>query len=322
MPPSVERRGDRLDDPGGDRPHRRRLIEVFAQDHELVAREAGQGVAGTKGERQPVGDGHQQLVAGAVPVQIVHELEPVEIGEEHRGPLARSPGSTDRVIQSFEEEDPIGQPGERVVQRALTGSVEGVSEVDARLCVEQVGGRDVGQRLGGIHRVRVQHARCVSVQVERSQPRAAITQREGEHRTQPLLECPRCEVREPLVVAEVWDRDGPARSVRDQARPLPELRLQLLEPHRCSVRRRDVAGIELRGDERDAGGRDRQDVDDAPHEVIEDGLDGEVRDQRVGELTQHVRELLLAWHDHPLARREGSEAAGSGRRTPIDSRPS
>ena len=43
---------------------------------------------GAQHRGQSLGDGHQQLVADAVAVQVVHQLEPVEIDEEDRGHLA------------------------------------------------------------------------------------------------------------------------------------------------------------------------------------------------------------------------------------------
>ena len=202
---------------------------------------------GRSASGQPVGDGDQQLVADAVPVEVVHELEPVEIGEEDRGPLARPPGPQHRVIQPLEQEDPVGQPGERVVQRALAGSVGGVPEVGPRLRVEQVGGRDVGQRLGRVHRVGVQRPGGVAVEVERAQLRVAMAEREGEHRAQPVARARAARSSGTgSRLAEVRDRDGLAGSVGGEARPFAELGLQLLEPQRRLVRRRDVAGIELR----------------------------------------------------------------------------
>ena len=244
-------------------------------------------------------------------VQIVHELEPVQVGEEDRSQLARSPGPTDRVVQPFDEEDPIGEAGERVVQRQVQGSVGRISQVHPCLRVQEIGGRDVGQGLGRVHGVAVQHPRGTSIQIEGSQLCGPVAEREREHRPQPRLDRTGCEPREAVVVVEVRHRDGTARFVRDQARSFHELRLELLEPQRGFVRGRHETRGPIGRDDRHAGAGDREDIDDALHEVIEDGLDGEIRDQRACELTQHVRKLLVARHDRrPFT--GGFVAAGLG----------
>ena len=58
--------------------------EVGAEQGELVAAEAGQGVAAAQDLGQASGDRAQQLVADGVSVGVVHELEVVDVQEEHR----------------------------------------------------------------------------------------------------------------------------------------------------------------------------------------------------------------------------------------------
>ena len=58
-------------------------ISVGQQDGELVAAEAGDGVAVAKGRLHALRDRLQQLVADVVPERVVDELEAVEIEEEH-----------------------------------------------------------------------------------------------------------------------------------------------------------------------------------------------------------------------------------------------
>ena len=99
-----------------------RSFEVLAQDDELVARQARQGVARTQQRGQALGDGDQQLVADAVAVEVVDQLEPVEIDEQDRGHLARPAAPKHRVVEPLEQEDPVRQPGQRVVERALAGT--------------------------------------------------------------------------------------------------------------------------------------------------------------------------------------------------------
>ena len=122
-----ERYRHRRDDPGGDRVDLRRLVQVFAEDDELVARKAGQRVAWTHGEDQPLSDGHEQLVADGVAIQVVHLLEAVEIREEDRSPVARPSPPANGRVEPLDQEGPIGQTGQRVVQCQLQGSIGGVS---------------------------------------------------------------------------------------------------------------------------------------------------------------------------------------------------
>ena len=53
--------------------------ELVAQDHELVAAEASDGVARAEGVAQPLRQCHQQAVAHAVAEAVVHDLEVVDI---------------------------------------------------------------------------------------------------------------------------------------------------------------------------------------------------------------------------------------------------
>ena len=69
--------------------------EVVAQHDELVAAEAGDHVAGPQRAAEPLRDGGDELVAERVPEAVVHDLEVVEVDEQHRdrrgrrGPRAR-----------------------------------------------------------------------------------------------------------------------------------------------------------------------------------------------------------------------------------------
>ena len=61
-----------------------RLVEVLAQDDELIARHARQRVARAEVRGQTSRDGDQQLVADPVAIAVVHQLEAVEIREQDR----------------------------------------------------------------------------------------------------------------------------------------------------------------------------------------------------------------------------------------------
>ena len=48
--------------------------------------------------RDPVGDEHEQLVAGVVTEAVVHELEPVEVDEHHADDVVGAARVFDRVL--------------------------------------------------------------------------------------------------------------------------------------------------------------------------------------------------------------------------------
>ena len=64
---------------------------VVDEQRELVAAEPRGGVGRAHRRRQPPGHRRQQLVAGAVAHRVVHDLEVVQVDEEHAdGPLGRA----------------------------------------------------------------------------------------------------------------------------------------------------------------------------------------------------------------------------------------
>ena len=217
-------------------------VQVLAQEHELVPGEPGQGVARPHQVRQPVGDGDQQLVADLMAVGVVDLLEAVEVGEQDRGVGVRTLAALGGVLEALLQQQPVRQPGQRVVQGVVVEAVGRGAGLVASLGIEQVGGRDVGQRLRRAHVVRVELAGRVAVQIERAEPAVAVAQREREHRGQPGRERGRGERRESIVGAEVGDGDGlpgcrtppgtgPARSRSAAARSATQTR----RTPRCSA---------------------------------------------------------------------------------------
>ena len=75
---------ERLGDALGDADRVALAGDLLAEHGELVAAEAGRGVAAAQDAVQPVGDGAQQLVADGVAALVVDRLEAVEVEEEHR----------------------------------------------------------------------------------------------------------------------------------------------------------------------------------------------------------------------------------------------
>ena len=88
-----------------------------AQHDELVAAEAGDGVARRARSRaEPAGHLDEQLVAGGVAERVVDDLEAVEVDEEDDDVFASAVGPGERLAQPVEQERAVGQPGERVVE--------------------------------------------------------------------------------------------------------------------------------------------------------------------------------------------------------------
>ncbi len=102
--------------------------DALEQDHELVAAEAGDRVAGAQCRRQALGRGHQQLVAGAVAERVVDDLEVVDVTEQDREPAAGLAPALERGGQHAVEPRPVRQPGERVEP---LGVALAVGDVDA-----------------------------------------------------------------------------------------------------------------------------------------------------------------------------------------------
>src|SRR5438094_10455401 len=64
------------------------LRDVFEQERELIAAEAGDGIALSDDALEPLRNLAQQPIAGVVPEAVVDLLEPVEVDEEDRDELA------------------------------------------------------------------------------------------------------------------------------------------------------------------------------------------------------------------------------------------
>ena len=90
-------------------------VEVRQQQQELVAALARDEVGLTGVDAQPFRELGEQLVAGGVPQRVVHELEVVEVDEDHADPEVVPSGSRDRVLEHLLEQHPVRQARELVV---------------------------------------------------------------------------------------------------------------------------------------------------------------------------------------------------------------
>ncbi len=134
-----ERRGGHLGDPLGDGQGVGLVGDALAQDGELVAAEAGHGVAGPDDLLEALAQGDQQPVAGVVAERVVDELEPVQVEEQHRHRGAAALGPGQGQGDPVQEEDPVGQAGEGVVGGLVGQLGLGVAALDGD--VGQVGGQ-------------------------------------------------------------------------------------------------------------------------------------------------------------------------------------
>ena len=152
-----ERHGQRVADALG---HVLGITGVLEQDGELVAAQPGRGVAGADAVAQPRGQLHQQLVARGVAEAVVQGLEVVQVQEQHRGGVVRSPPAVQGVLDAVAEEGAVGQIGQRVVEglvgelvleHLLLGHVAGVQHdaVHGRVA-EQVGEGGLGVAPAGV----------------------------------------------------------------------------------------------------------------------------------------------------------------------------
>ena len=91
-------------------------LHVGADDDELVAAEAGDGVGPAPGLGQPVGQFPQGQVADAVAVEVVDGLEAVQVDEEDgQGAVVPATGGQG-LVDPVVEQGPVGQSGEGVVE--------------------------------------------------------------------------------------------------------------------------------------------------------------------------------------------------------------
>ena len=97
--------------------------DALGDDRELVAAEPGDGVAAAHDAAEALADTDEERVAGVVAVRVVDRLEAVEV-EEHD----RERDLTDdreRLVQLVLEQEPVAQPGQRIVERLVDEVVFG-----------------------------------------------------------------------------------------------------------------------------------------------------------------------------------------------------
>ncbi len=158
-----ERAGEDAGDPLGHVDGILLAGDVLEQDAELVAAEPRHGVGGAHRLLEARSRRGEQLIAGAVAQALVDELEAVQVEGQHGG--QRVPAATlalGGLLETVQEEQPVGKAGERVVQRAVADAVIG------GLALHDVA-QHVGQRLHEVHVARLEVAGPHRVEPERAE---------------------------------------------------------------------------------------------------------------------------------------------------------
>jgi hypothetical protein len=118
-PPQDEGRPQRPSDPLR---HPRRVARaryVFKQDGELVSPEAGKRLFGQHAVLQAFDDRQQDLISHLVTQGVVDNLEVVQVHEQHRNLDVSPSGTLQGELQAVEEQGPVRQPGQGVVERLV-----------------------------------------------------------------------------------------------------------------------------------------------------------------------------------------------------------
>ena len=146
----ADRRVEGADQALGDGDGLALVADAVEEQRELVAAEAGDGVAGADAGGERAADGDQDRVADGVAEGVVDALEVVDVDGDDRDLTLDALRAGDGVLQAVHEERAVGEAGEGVVEglvgelllRLLAlGGVAGVEDDAADVAVvEEVGG--------------------------------------------------------------------------------------------------------------------------------------------------------------------------------------
>ena len=205
----LEERAHRRGQPVGHAHRRLHVRRVAQEDGELVAAEPGGHVAGAQHRPEAIADGHQQRIAGSVTEAVVDELEVVQVDEQddRHGP-ARIAGFEARG-DDLGEQRPIGEPGQRVVQRLVVQLLLEPPELLERLlqpAVLEGDRRVVGERLEELEVLGLERADVA--QGVGHEERADERRLAGQRRDQRLAAVPAGR-RRPLLRPAAGRRAGP-----------------------------------------------------------------------------------------------------------------
>ena len=170
-----DRCADAGDEPFGNGDRLGLVRDLLEEDRELVATEAGGGVARPDREAKALADRLQDLVPGRMPEAVVEVLEVVHV-EEHDGNARGAPATqpVEDVGQSVQEQASIGEPGQGVPEGLIVDLVvqAGVLEREGRLA---------GEELRQLHAALAEDVRFGGRQLKDAGRFAADDQRQDDH---------------------------------------------------------------------------------------------------------------------------------------------
>src|SRR5215213_569093 len=120
LPTEVDRLRHRREQTFGDVHRLAVTVEVGEHGRELVAAESGDAVGRAQGLLQALPDGLEHPVADLVTEVVVHRLEAIEVEVQHREVRLMTADAGDGGLEPVEDQHAVREPGERVVQRAVT----------------------------------------------------------------------------------------------------------------------------------------------------------------------------------------------------------
>ncbi len=99
--------------------HRQVVVgrDAGREHRELVPAQPRHRVSGADRRFQPARDLHEDGVTGGVPKPVVDRFEPVEVQVQQAHAAAVPAAAAQQVLEPREQHRPVGQPGQRVVQR-------------------------------------------------------------------------------------------------------------------------------------------------------------------------------------------------------------
>ncbi len=95
----------------------------------------------------------QQLVARDMPLGIVDALEPVKVDQQHRALFIFATGLAQPLARLLTEQEPVGKPGERIVEGQLVHAVRALLALHGQHAYRQADVRQLEVQLPGAARL-------------------------------------------------------------------------------------------------------------------------------------------------------------------------
>jgi len=116
---AVKQKGiaDRFEQPPAQQHRVFRPSQPALDDREFIGVETGKRILLAQRRSKALGDGAQQLVAGAVAERIVDRLEIIETEHQHRDLVCAAPGVLQNLVHALTQQIAVRQPGQGVVLR-------------------------------------------------------------------------------------------------------------------------------------------------------------------------------------------------------------